>query len=301
MLLFSCWSKMNLFTLLCYVMFVGLTEGIRTRRAACEYGTYTHEGNTCCLCPEGSRVKHDCDDKKDTECELCEDGSYTDHPNNDHSCQPCKICNPNANMEVKEKCSRYSNTICKCLKNHYCEKGEQCYTCTSCDKCEEVKTECTETNNTVCKEPIKKDVTGVIAASVLVLILGIFLISLFCLWKRNKSKKSREAEKEELEPLKKNVDLNPYLPEIADTLGWKIMKRVAQRSGMNKVSIENHECNHPNDARERTNELLQEWYQTQGLYEAYPALFKNLYAIKERTIADKIKDIIEKSQDNAQP
>jgi len=74
------------------------------------------------------------------------------------------------------------------------------------------------------------------------------------------------------------------------------MKRVALHSGMNKAVIDNHECNHPNDAREQTYGLLQEWSQKQGLYEAYPALIRNLHAINERRTADEIKKIVEKAQ-----
>ncbi len=46
--------------------------------------------------------------------------------------------------------------------------------------------------------------------------------------------------------------MNPHLPEIADVLGWKTMKRVAQSSGMSKIDIEEHECNHRNDVKEQT-------------------------------------------------
>ncbi len=56
-----------------------------------------------------------------------------------------------------------------------------------------------------------------------------------------------------------DLDLNPHLPEIADVLGWKTMKRVAQSSGMSKIDIEEHECNHRNDVKEQTYALLEAW------------------------------------------
>lgn len=275
---------------------VGVPESrrMRTRSVNCEGRIYHHGGETCCLCPTGYRVLSDCTVSNDTKCERCEPGSYTDHPNNDHSCQPCKVCNHNANMEEKEKCSPYSNTVCRCKKNHYCDKGEQCRACTPCDTCEtkEVEKECTETNNTVCKDAKVQISNGVIAAAVLVPIVLIISVVLFCLWKRKKSRKTDLPEV--LEPLKPNVDLNRYLPEIADHLSWKVMKRVAQKSGMTQAKIDNHERNHPNDASEQTNGLLQEWCQSQGLYKAYPTLINTLYAMKERRTADAIKEIVEK-------
>lgn len=79
------------------------------------------------------------------------------------------------------------------------------------------------------------------------------------------------------------------------------MKRVALHSGMTAAYIDNHEFNHPNDAREQTYGLLQDWFQKQGLYEAYPALIKTLHTIKERRTADEIKKIVEKGQAKAQP
>ncbi len=90
-----------------------------------------------------------------------------------------------------------------------------------------------------------------------------------------------------------DLDLNPHLPEIADVLGWKTMKRVAQSSGMSKIDIEEHECNHRNDVKEQTYALLEAWYQAQGLHGAYPTLINTLHRMKERRTADKIQDIIE--------
>ncbi|XP_077094731.1 tumor necrosis factor receptor superfamily member 6 [Siphateles boraxobius] len=305
----------NLIAFLCCVM-LGLTEARRMRKRSdtCKYGTYQHEGKTCCLCPAGHQVLHDCTVSNEPKCELCTSGStYLDHPNNDHTCQPCKICDPNANMKVKNGCTPFSNTVCGCVENHYCDHGDQCKICKPCDRCDVVETECTETSNTVCKDTTMSN--GAIAAAVLVplLIITICLV-LFYLLKQKKDKKSRDTVPE-VEPLKGKcactfhihkkfcveLDLNPYLSEIADHLGWKVMKRVALHNGITKASIDNHECNHPNDAKEQTYGLLQDWSQKQGLYKAYPALIKTLHAIKERRTADEIKKIVEKGQAEAQP
>ncbi|KAL0169953.1 hypothetical protein M9458_034549, partial [Cirrhinus mrigala] len=87
------------------------------------------------------------------------------------------------------------------------------------------------------------------------------------------------------------LDLISHLSEIGDVLGWKTMKRVAQRTNMNKTEIEAHELNHSNDAKERTFALLQAWSQSQGLHGAYPKLIKTLHQMKERRAADEIRKI----------
>lgn len=74
------------------------------------------------------------------------------------------------------------------------------------------------------------------------------------------------------------------------------MKRVAQHSGMTTATIDNHESSYPTDPRQQTEGLLREWHQAQGLHKAYPALIKSLCAIKERTVADKITQIVEKGE-----
>ncbi|XP_042598169.1 tumor necrosis factor receptor superfamily member 6 [Cyprinus carpio] len=292
--------------LCCAVLTVGLTEGRlrRTRRGACEYGTYQHEGNTCCLCPTGYQVIKDCTDKNETNCERCKDGTYMDHPNSEYKCQPCKVCDSNANMDTKERCSPYYNTVCWCKENFYCDKRDECKACYSCDMCEElgVKQQCTKTNNTVChdaKEPVhpQSTSTGTIVAFVVLLILlaGVGAV-VFWLWRKHKlcfKEKQSVLNHEEDLPLK-DLDLNPHLSEIADVLGWKTMKRVAHHSGISKTGIEEHELNHRNDVKEQTFALLQAWSQRQGLHGAYPALIKTLRHMNERRKADEIQKIIEK-------
>ncbi|KAK7152931.1 hypothetical protein R3I93_010990 [Phoxinus phoxinus] len=286
-------------TVLMLKMFaVELTEGrrMRKRRDTCGEGRppYQHEGKTCCQCPTGYRVLRHCTDTNQTACDRCESNTYSDHPNSDHNCRPCKICNTDANMELETKCSEYSNTVCKCQKDHYCDQGVQCKICKPCDTCDEVDIACN-----VCKDA--KDTTmsnGAIAAAVLVPVIAIICLVLFFLWKHKKSTVPKEYVEVEL---LKELDLNPYLSEIADHLSWKVMKRVALNSGMTKAYIDNNESNHPNDAREQTYGLLEDWSQKQGLYKAYPALINTLRKIKERRTADEIKEIVEKRQAEAQP
>ncbi|ROJ78901.1 Tumor necrosis factor receptor superfamily member 6 [Anabarilius grahami] len=323
-------------------MFVSDCRRLRRRSADCTYGTYQHDGKTCCFCPRGYRVLSHCTatDRNDTECQLCDNGSYMDHPNSDLSCQPCTICNSNANMKVKAKCSEYSNTVCGCLEDHYCDKGDHCQICKPCGnliiivtviiiiqiiaegleiaepaqysvfsllssclskRCEnEVKTKCTETNNTVCGDatPKSSKTTAIVVPILVIIIIIIVVVVLFIIYKR-RQETDKPMPKEEEKPLQGvdvDVDINEYLPEIGEHLSWKVMKRVAQHSGMTTATIDNHEISYPTDPRQQTDGLLRDWYQTQGLYKAYPALIKSLCAIKQRRTADEIKQIVEKGE-----
>lgn len=296
----------NLVFLVYAVLIVGLTEGSprRTRRGVCELGTYRHEGNTCCLCPTGYQVLNHCTETNITYCERCKDGTYLDHPNSEHQCQPCKVCDSNANMETKERCSPFHNTVCWCKENYYCKNGDLCKICNPCDMCEElgVKQECTKSNNTVCNEPKElthrqSTSTGTIVAVVvsLILLAGVGVVVFWItrkLYLNDKQIPYLITRKED--PHLKDLDLNPHLSEIADVLGWKTMKRVAQRSGMSKTDIEEQELNHHNDVKEQTFGLMQAWSERQGLHGAYPALIKTLHHMNERRTADEIQKIIEK-------
>ncbi|XP_067223365.1 tumor necrosis factor receptor superfamily member 6 [Chanodichthys erythropterus] len=290
----------NLVFLFC-VIFVSDGRRLRRRSADCTDGTYQHEGKTCCLCPKGFRVLIHCTatDKTNTKCQLCDSGTYMDHPNGDHSCQLCDVCDPNANMKEKVRCSKYSNTVCRCLDDHYCDKGDHCKFCKACGKCEnEVKIKCTETNNTVCEDatPKSSEPAAIVVPIVVLIIIIVAGVVLFIIYKRRQEKDKPMAKEEEKFLQGVDVDMNEYLPEIVDHLSWKVMKRVAQHSGMTTATIDNHENSYPADPKQRTYELLQEWHQAQGLYKAYPALIKSLFAIKERRIADEIKQIVEKGE-----
>lgn len=52
------------------------------------------------------------------------------------------------------------------------------------------------------------------------------------------------------------VVLHPYLPEIADIIGWKDMKDIAISTNMPLVRIEAVKNDHKDDSREQTLQLL---------------------------------------------
>lgn len=280
---------------------------MRRRRGDCQHGTYQHEGNTCCLCPSGYHVISDCTDNRNTECEICQSGLFAMHPNNDHSCRHCKVCHSEVvNMEVKENCSIYSDTVCRCQKDHYCDKGYLCRACYPCDMCEEeggVKIPCTFTNNTVCNGA--KESNGAVIAAILVslclIIVGLVIV-LF-LWKKQmfcfKDRKTEDPKLKKLLEVRKDIDLNQYLHEVASILPSKLMKDVARRTGMAGPDIEQHEINHPKDVKEQTYRLLEDWSQAQGLNDAYPTLIKTLLELKAKTTADQIIKIVERGEATA--
>ncbi|XP_021323082.2 tumor necrosis factor receptor superfamily member 6 [Danio rerio] len=283
-----------------FIVFVmpTLTYSWRLRRdASCEFGTYQHERNTCCLCPAGFKVSTHCTNTDKTECKQCEDGYYLNNNNNENQCRPCKICDANAKMKEIEKCSKSSNTVCGCEEGRFCDKDKDCNVCYPCDPCPNgVKEQCTETHNTVCHDA--KDLTGTIAAAVVVsfILIAVAAFMIF-IWKKKKfcfqvRQSTDKVQTEEALPL---IDLSPHLPKIADVLCWKTVKEVARRSGMTAKDIEEQELNHPKDAREQTFGLLEAWSQRQGLDKAYRALITTLQDIGEKATADKIQNIVKAS------
>ncbi|XP_057200803.1 tumor necrosis factor receptor superfamily member 6 [Triplophysa rosa] len=281
---------------------------MRRRRGECANGTYQHEGKTCCLCPSGYRVISDCKDNNVTQCEICQSGFFATHPNNDHTCRRCTDCHPEATkMEKKDSCSSYSDTVCGCQENYYCDKGHLCRTCQPCDTCEKqggVKIPCTFTNNTAC-HGAKESGTGkggIVAAVVVPLILIIVCLVFFLIYKKQmfcfEDRQMKDDPKLQ-ELLPKDVDLNPYLPEIASILPPKLMKEVARRTGMPEPDIDQHELNHPRDVKEQTYRLLLDWSQSQGLNEAYPTLITKLLELKAKRTADQIRQIVQREQATA--
>lgn len=52
------------------------------------------------------------------------------------------------------------------------------------------------------------------------------------------------------------VNLHPYLPDIAALIGWKVMKDIAISTDISSVTIESIKLDSPDDSRERTLQLL---------------------------------------------
>nr|XP_055028843.1 tumor necrosis factor receptor superfamily member 6 [Misgurnus anguillicaudatus]XP_055028844.1 tumor necrosis factor receptor superfamily member 6 [Misgurnus anguillicaudatus] len=198
-------------------------------------------------------------------------------------------------MEIKETCSLVSDTVCVCTEGHYCDKGDLCQICNACDTCEGrgVKIHCTATNNTVCNHAV--DSNGNIIGAVIGVLGTLFIVALivFVLWRKKICFKDRTEEETDTLDRLIDVDLNPYLLDIASIMKPSLMRNVARRTGMPRVDIEQHQENHPNDVKEQTYRLLQGWYEFQGLSKAYPTLIKTLHEQRAKTTADLIRKIVE--------
>ncbi|KAK3563643.1 hypothetical protein QTP86_032008 [Hemibagrus guttatus] len=297
-------DRRGLLTVLCVLWsVVCVTECVRRHRRSdtCETGFYnTSEGRPCCLCPQGFFLVEDCTSPRgDSVCKECEIGTYLDHSNKQRKCEPCKTCSSNENKEEKNRCSPSSNTVCRCQEGYYCPK-EECKVCYQCNKCEfGVKVACTLTSDTQCNEQsadIKPWVLAVIIALCLIM-LGLLVFfwrqKLLCF-------KSHEAPEDPqvLEPLG-DPNLEPFLPKIAEILGFKVVRNMVKRNGLlNQAKIDNIMDEHPRDANERAYQLLLAWYQKHGMNGACKTLCDTLTDMSMRVEAKKVHDLIKEGQSN---
>uniref|UniRef100_A0AAX7TAK3 TNFR-Cys domain-containing protein n=1 Tax=Astatotilapia calliptera TaxID=8154 RepID=A0AAX7TAK3_ASTCA len=50
-------------------------------------------------------------------CEPCKLGSYQDHENTSKSCKACRTCDTSHGSEIKQHCTRFTNTRCACRED----------------------------------------------------------------------------------------------------------------------------------------------------------------------------------------
>uniref|UniRef100_H3BI15 TNFR-Cys domain-containing protein n=2 Tax=Latimeria chalumnae TaxID=7897 RepID=H3BI15_LATCH len=108
------------------------------------------------MCPPGSIIGRDCTPLSNTTCLPCGKGTYMDHPNGLSECLACKVCDPDLGLSVHWECTDTQNTKCVCKKGYFCidSHSSGCGACKKqlvCKPGEKVKTEGTETKNTVCE------------------------------------------------------------------------------------------------------------------------------------------------------
>ncbi|XP_023154786.2 tumor necrosis factor receptor superfamily member 6 isoform X1 [Amphiprion ocellaris] len=271
-----------------------LKEIFRRRRQACADGTYLNDEKTCCRCAAGQRVKKHCTtNPQDGQCELCEPGTYNDAPNFQETCQPCTSCSQdNANLEEDSPCSPARDTKCRCKSGHFCDRGVgMCKVCHPCKTCEYgVKKECTDTSDTECHE--KSRVVIITVSVIAVLAVAGAVIGGFLFWKKRKEMKRDPApapDPAEERPLIR--DLQPFLPDIAEELGWKDMKDVAQRSGMKLARIDACEHDYPRDSQEQTHQLLRKYVEEHGR-NASEDLLQTLKRSGKKDKAEKIREML---------
>ncbi|KAK2824389.1 hypothetical protein Q5P01_021564 [Channa striata] len=243
-------------------------EGLlRNRRQVCADGTYEHDGVTCCLCAAGMKLKDHCvSTQVYGNCTLCDRNTYNAHPNSKTSCDPCTSCDqPNANLEVEDICTAGGDTRCRCKKDHFCilkslDSPGQCRICQPCKTCPAgVEIACTATNDTVCQEEDENRVGKAIGITLAILIALIGAIGLAVFLRRKR--RQRPPEREETLLCR---DLQPYLIEIVDVVGWKDMKAIALASKIPRATIEFCERDNPRDAQQQTLQLLETWIESEG-------------------------------------
>ncbi|KAM9752710.1 tumor necrosis factor receptor superfamily member 5-like isoform 1-T3 [Menidia menidia] len=78
-------------------------------------------GNRCCgMCGPGERVKSECNDLKMTSCIPCTAGTFMDKLTELKRCFPCRSCDPVLNLEVKQPCTAWSDTVCGAKEGFFC-------------------------------------------------------------------------------------------------------------------------------------------------------------------------------------
>ncbi|XP_073338694.1 tumor necrosis factor receptor superfamily member 6 [Pagrus major] len=284
----------------------------------CIDGTYDHDGMQCCKCGIGLYVETHCTANLEFgQCVPCPAETFSSHPTGLTSCEPCTSCSHDiANLEEEVTCTSARNRKCRCKKDHYCASGTDiCTLCQSCAKCPEgIKVPCTGNNNTVCNERGKETEGGDQTGKIVGIIFGILLIAAVgvgvgvAVWfyckRQGQNTLSQlpnghvenpgpELELVEIRPLTEipDMDLQPYLSDIAEEIGWPDMKDIAMRDKIPMTRIDNCERNHPHNTHEQTMELLQDWVQGQGLA-AGKKLVQNLEKYGRQLKADKVKAIL---------
>ncbi|XP_072246455.1 tumor necrosis factor receptor superfamily member 6 [Leuresthes tenuis] len=287
---------------------VSVKETARNRRQTCVDGEYQHGNRNCCLCGAGERLVDHCTTTPgDRKCVPCEDGTYNSHPNKRDTCEPCTSCShPNANLEVAEPCTRAADAKCRCKEGHYCSgDAENCKLCHPCKTCDPagIKQACNATSNTVCSDESPTSEVGKIIGIVVGVLVSVAAAAaaavVVLLWKKRKQGKKHEVNRGngsgldvEMQPLTApNVELEPHLPDIIETLGWPVMRDIAMRSGITNVFIENCQLSHPGNVQEQTMQLLREWMEKQGKG-ASQKLIQMLESSGKRAKAEKVIEIL---------
>lgn len=283
------------------------------RQANCQDGEYEHDGRKCCLCPAGTKVtKHCTGDQAQPPCEPCPTGQFQSHANQEMKCEECTACenNPNANLVVDKRCTVYTDSTCKCKANHYCPSARTpCRICEPCKECgpEGEKVACSATNNTICNDKLQgSSPLGVILGVIIPLVVLGIAVVLYCCWKKRKEdtiSESRHEDPAEVMPLSLVAEpelperLTPYIPDIAELIGWITMRNLAMRSNIPRGTIESCEARHPNNNVENTIALLMIWEEKEGKDAAHK-LINYLKETNQKTTADDVQKILRASSSN---
>lgn len=122
----------------------------------CQQGReFLTEDSICCdKCPAGFKLVEKCHGHgQRSNCTHCPDGQYLDQMNYSPNCWKCKRCREN---EVeKTKCTRDTNTVCRCNDGFYRSYIDsvtyECIKCTACQANEKKIQNCSSDSNTRCE------------------------------------------------------------------------------------------------------------------------------------------------------
>ncbi|XP_072485085.1 tumor necrosis factor receptor superfamily member 6 isoform X4 [Notamacropus eugenii] len=234
-------------------------------------------GDICCqLCPSGTKKTLDCtEDRGKPSCTNCTAGEeYTDRPHYYDKCLRCGLCDGEHGLEVRKNCTMAHNVVCGCAKHFFCNTPE-CKHCEPCTQCEHgVLEECTENRNAICQVQV---------------------------WRRKHKANSHTSDRRNEEDIPLNhrdIDLNKYIPKIAEKMELDQVKKFVRKVGLDEVKIDGVKHNYISDSEEQKFQLLRLWYENHGKKGAYAQLMSGLREIGLRVVAEELQEVIKTPPEN---
>ncbi|XP_065379295.1 tumor necrosis factor receptor superfamily member 5 isoform X4 [Macaca fascicularis] len=95
---------------------------------ACREKQYLINSQCCSLCQPGQKLVSDCTEFTETECLPCGESEFLDTWNRETRCHQHKYCDPNLGLQVQQKGTSETDTICTCEEGLHCT-SESCESC----------------------------------------------------------------------------------------------------------------------------------------------------------------------------
>ncbi|XP_031998409.1 tumor necrosis factor receptor superfamily member 5 isoform X3 [Hylobates moloch] len=95
---------------------------------ACREKQYLINSQCCSLCQPGQKLVSDCTEFAETECLPCGESEFLDTWNRETRCHQHKYCDPNLGLQVQQKGTSETDTICTCEEGRHCT-SEACESC----------------------------------------------------------------------------------------------------------------------------------------------------------------------------
>ncbi|XP_053441918.1 tumor necrosis factor receptor superfamily member 6 isoform X2 [Nycticebus coucang] len=273
---------------------------LRTRDAQDLEGLHSRTQFCRQTCPAGERKATECTkDGPEPECVPCQEGKeYTEEKHYSSKCRRCRLCDEGHGLEVEMNCSRTQNTKCRCKSNFFCNSSI-CEHCDPCTKCEHgIIEDCTRTSNTKCK----KEGSGSDSwwwLGILIPVLVVLLVPLVCglmKYRKNRKKENGHPEsttaEDEVPMNLPDVDLNNYIPTIAEQMTINQVKEFVRKNGVNEAKIDEIKNDYLHDTAEQKVQLLRNWYQLHGKKNTYAVFIKSLRKANLCAVADRIQRIV---------